>query len=295
MRGRSSTVTAAFVALAAVTLYATEAQGQKVRVAVLPLENNSTWHYWGGHLGAAASDELTTQLVKSGKFSVVERMQLEAVMAEQNLGQSGRVNPATAASLGEILGVQIVFVGSITQFSIETKSAGIGGIGGSYSEAESVLDIRAINTSTAEIMSVAEGEGKKRFGGINVNDISFEQSFDQGIAQEAPRPAIEDVVEELVNQVDDFASIAPPAGRGSVVGVRDGSVYIDRGENFGVTTGQRFDVYRVVDEIRDAQGNLLDMITEKVGVVEVNRVLSQSAVCTIVEGEAAEGDEVRGN
>jgi len=207
MRGRPSTVTATLLAVAAILLgNATEANGQKVRVAVLPLQNNSTWGYWGDNLGAAASDELTTQLVKSGKFSVIERQQIEAVMAEQNLGQSGRVNPATAAALGEILGVQVVFLGSITQFSIDTKRGGIGGIGASYSEAESVLDVRAVNTSTAEIMSVAEGSGKKRFGGVNVNNVSFQQSFDQGVAQEALRPAIEEVVEELVRQVEAFVT-----------------------------------------------------------------------------------------
>lgn len=296
MRGRPPTLAATMLSVGAILIgNATEVEGQKVRVAVLPLENNSTWTYWGDNLGAAASDELTTQLVRSGKYSVIERRQIEAVMAEQNLGQSGRVNPATAAALGEILGVQVVFVGSITQFSIETKRAGIGGIGGSYSEAESKLDIRAINTSTAEIMSVAEGTGKKRFGGINVNNVSFQQNFDQGVAQEALRPAIESVVEELVRQVDAFASVAPAAARGAVVGVRGESVYIDRGENFGVTVGQRFDVYRVVDEIRDSQGNLLDRVTEKVGVLEVTRVLSQSSTCRIVEGVAAEGDEVRGS
>jgi curli biogenesis system outer membrane secretion channel CsgG len=294
MRVRSITATlAAVLAMNAWTV--TEAQAQKVRVAVLPLENNSTFSYWGDNLGAAASDELTTQLVKSGKFSVIERRQIEAVLAEQGFGQSGRVNPATAAAIGEVLGVQVVFVGSITQFSIETKKAGIGGIGASYSEAQSMMDIRAVNTSTAEIMSVAEGSGKKRMGGLAVDNVSFQQSFDAGIAQEALRPAVEDVVKELVARVDEFASIAPVAAAATIVGVRNGSVYIDRGENFGVQPGQRFDVYRVVDEIRDAQGNLLDRITEKIGVIEVSRVLSQSAVCTIVEGEAAEGDEAKGS
>ena len=33
-----------------------------------------------------------------------------------------------------------------------------------------------------------------------------------------------------------------------------------------------------------------DSITDTVGVVEVTRVLGQSAVCTAIEGEAAEGD-----
>ncbi len=293
MRGRSVGVVVAVVA-GSLSL-AAAAEAQKVRVAVLPLQNNSTWHYWGGQLGEAASDELTTQLVKSGAFSVIERRQIEAILAEQGLGQSGRVNASTAAAIGEVLGVQIVFMGSITQFSVSTKRAGFGGIGASFTEAESILDVRAVNTSTAEILSVAEGSGKKRLGGVAVNDISFQQNYDAGLAQEALRPAIEDVVEELVKQVDDFASVAPVAARATIVGARDGSIYIDRGENFGVQVGQRFDVYRVVDEIRDANGNLLDRVTEKVGVIECGRVLSQSSVCTLVEGDAAEGDEARGS
>ena len=71
---------------------------------------------------------------------------------------------------------------------------------------------------------------------------------------------------------------------------QNGALYIDKGENFGVVVGQRYDVYRVVDEIRDASGTLLDTITEAVGIIEVSRVLAQSSVGTVVEGEAAEGD-----
>lgn len=269
------------------------AAAQKVRVAVLPLENNSAFRYWRGELGPAAADELVTQLVQAGEFSVVERQQIDAVLAEQNLGQSGRINPSTAAELGKILGVQIVLMGSITQFSINTKRAGIGGIGASYTEAEAMLDIRAVNTETAEIMSVAEGSGKKRLVGARVDDINFSETFDEGIAQEALRPAVEEVVEELVGQAQAFAAITPTAASGTIVGSRGGSVYLDRGANFGVAVGQRFNVYRVVDEITDPNGVVLDRITEQVGVVEVTRVLSQSSVARVVEGDAAEGDEIR--
>ncbi|MCZ6918383.1 MAG: hypothetical protein O7I93_16535 [Gemmatimonadetes bacterium] len=269
------------------------AGAQKVRIAVLGFENNSGWGAWGADLGKAATDELVTQLVRSGQFSVIERQQVEAILTEQDFGWQGRVNPATAAQFGEILGVQLVLLGSITQFSIGTKSAGIGPARVRFTEAETVLDVRVVNTSTAEIMSVAEGNGKKRVGGAAINNVNYEQTFDQGIAQEALRPAVEKVVRELVSQADDFASLAPVATAGNVVGTRDGSVYIDRGENFGVTVGQRFAVYRVVDEITDSHGNVLDRVTEKVGVVEVSRVLSQSSICVVVEGEASEGDMVK--
>ena len=271
-----------------------EEEGQtenKIRVAVMNFENNSTWSYWGDNLGHAAADELVTQLFRTGSFSLVERAQLEAVLAEQNLGQSGLVNPNQAAEIGRLLGVQLILTGSITKFSIDTKGGGFGGFGVEYSEAESNLDIRLVNTNTAEIMFADDGEGTVRLGGIRVKSVNFRQDFDAGLAQEALRPAVEDVVKKIAEQADVFASIQTPVALAQVVGAsEDGSFYIDKGENSGVVVGQRYQVHRVIDEIRDSSGNLLDTITDTVGMLEVTRVLGQSSISTVVEGEAAEGD-----
>jgi len=266
----------------------------KVRVAVMNFENNSTWSYWGDNLGAAAADELTTQLFRSGKFSVIERAQIDAILAEQDLGASGAVTSDTAAQLGQLLGVQLILTGSITQFSIERVSGRFGRLGGSYSRAETMLDIRMVNTTTGEILMAEEGQGQKRFGGGFFRGAGAEREFDTGIAQESLRPAVEEVVGKIVAQADQVASLKLVVPAGEIVGVREGSFYINRGDNFGVQAGQRYDVYRVIDEITDANGKVLDRITEKVGTLEVTRVLSQSAICSLVEGEAAEGDTVQG-
>lgn len=270
------------------------AQDDKVRIAVLNFENNSTWHYWGDNLGKAAADELVTQLFRTDRFRVIERSQLESILQEQNLGQSGRVDASTAAQIGQVLGVQAILTGSITQFSIERISGGFAGIGGSYSRAESMIDVRLIDTNTAEILLADEGQGEKRMGGGFFRGAGAEREFDAGAAQEALRPAIEEIAVKIVDQYDRLAAIQPPTPPGAVVGANEGQIYIDRGDNYGVQVGDRFEVFRVVDEITDAQGNVLDRITEKVGVVEVTRVLSQSSVCRIVEGEAAEGDAIQG-
>ncbi|TFH28552.1 MAG: hypothetical protein E4H00_08585 [Myxococcales bacterium] len=269
------------------------AQDAKVRVAIMNFENNSTWSWWGDNLGHAAADELTTQLVQTGKFTVVERTQLDSILAEQNLGASGRVTGASAAKIGELLGVQLIFTGSITQFSIEQTSVGFRGIGGSYSNAESKLDVRLINTTTGEIMMAAEGQGNKRMGGGYFKGASAERTFDQGAAQEALRPAVETVVAEVAAKADQFASLKPPTPESQIVGARDGNFYLNRGEAAGIKVGQRFDVQRVIDEIKDANGAVLDRVIQKVGVVEVTQVLSQSAICKVVEGEAAVNDSVK--
>lgn len=269
------------------------AQGAKPRIAVIGFSNNSAFTYWGDNLGGAAADELTTQLVKSGAFTVVERSQVNAILEEQHFGLSGAVDAATAAEVGKILGVQAVLMGSITQFSVDRKSAGLGSVRVTYTEAESRMDVRLVSTTTAEILAVAEGHGKKRMGGVGWENFDFEREFDEGLAQEALRPAVENAVEAIVGEADAVAALAPVAAPGEVVGSpEEGVVYIDKGEADGIEVGQRFEVLRVVDEIRDSAGNVLDQVTAKVGIIQVTRVLSQSSICSVVEGEAREGDKI---
>ncbi len=265
----------------------------KVRVAVMNFENNSTWSYWGDNLGAAAADELATQLVQTGKYTVIERRELAAILAEQNLGASGAVTAATAAKVGKLLGVQLMLTGSITQFSIQRTSVGMRGIGGTYSNAESKVDARLVNTETGEVLVVAVGQGNKRMGGGYFHGVGAERTFDQGAAQEALRPAVEQVVLKLSQQTASLQSLTPAAPEGQIVSTRGGMYYINRGQNAGVVVGQKFNVNHVVDEIKDADGRLLDKVIEQTGVLEVTQVLSQSAVCKLVSGKAAVNDTVK--
>lgn len=265
----------------------------KIRIAVSNFENNSTWSWWGDNLGRAAADELATQLVQTGKYTVIERAQLDAILQEQNLGASGAVTSATAAKVGKLLGVQLLLTGSITAFSIKRTSIGMRGIGGSYSNAESKIDARLVNTDTGEVMIVAVGQGNKRMGGGYFKGMSAEQTFDQGAAQEALRPAVEQVVVKLAEQTASLQSMTPAAPEGQIVSTRAGSYYINRGAGAGVKVGQKFNVHHVVDEIKDADGRLLDKVIEQTGVLEVTQVLANSAVCKLVSGKAAVNDAVK--
>lgn len=278
----------------AVTPVGAAAQDERVRVAVVDFANNSTFTFWGPRLGEAAANQLAGALLRSGEFTVIERSQLDAVLAEQSLGQTGGITRETATKLGELLGVQAILTGAVTQFSIENNKIGIGPASIQVTEAESILDARLVDTNTGEILLAVEGSGKKRLGNASVEDVGIEQDFDAGVAQEALRPAVDDAVAKILESKESLASLGPPpAPPGMVVGLNDASIYIDRGQEHGVEAGQRYEVFRVKDEIRSAEGELLDRITEKVGVLEVTRVLSKSSVCRLVEGDALDGDEIR--
>lgn len=79
------------------------------RVAVLPFEPR------GSSLSAFYTDWFTTELVKTQKFEVIERAQLDKVLSEQALSKEGTLNRDTLIKIGQVLGVDAMFFGSATR------------------------------------------------------------------------------------------------------------------------------------------------------------------------------------
>src|SRR3954462_786744 len=125
---RVSTLALCAVALLALVLVpllsaAPKGGGDKPRIAVLEFKNkaDNQWWYHGG--AAAAQDVFVTERVKSGKFRVVEREQLQALMEEKHLSLSGDVDPSTAVKIGKLLGVNYLLTGSVTEYGAEETGA----------------------------------------------------------------------------------------------------------------------------------------------------------------------------
>src|SRR5687768_3582418 len=114
---------ALLLAVAAVSAAPLAAAGDKPRIAVLEFKNkaDNQWWYSGG--AEAAQDVFVTELVKSGKFRVVEREQLAALMQEKNLALSGDLDPATAVRAGKLLGVHYLLTGAVTEYGAQQTSA----------------------------------------------------------------------------------------------------------------------------------------------------------------------------
>jgi curli biogenesis system outer membrane secretion channel CsgG len=108
------------VLLFSIQIFAGDLQGLKKRIAVVDFEDRSGW---GHNIGTGLADMLVTELVKSGDFMVVERQELSKILEEQGLGMSGVVTPQSAAQVGQVLGVELMVMGSVTEFG-EKKSGG---------------------------------------------------------------------------------------------------------------------------------------------------------------------------
>src|SRR5688572_24500284 len=157
-----------------------QAQGRKKRVAVMDFEYGTVRSYVAGlfgtdvDVGKGMADLIVKHLVRDGSYTVLERKMLDKILAEQNFSTSDRANPASAAQIGRLLGLDAMIVGSITQFGAEDKNVKVGGGGGGWggfgvggfsrknSKAIVTMDARIVDIDTAEILAVADGKGESK-------------------------------------------------------------------------------------------------------------------------------------
>ena len=172
------------------------AASKKPRIAVLEFKNkaDNQWWYRGG--AQAAQDVFVTELVKSGKFRVIDREQLANLMREKNLSLSGDVDPATAVRAGKLLGVQYFLTGAVTEYG-STKKGGSGfGISVGKKKFVAAMNARDIDTETGEILwadeaSAEESTAKVRVFGVG-GGVDDERMFDKVM-----KPVIGDLVASI--------------------------------------------------------------------------------------------------
>lgn len=287
----------------AVVLFSSAASAQlKKRVAVFNFENKSTqgWHWWsGGSPGDGMADMLTTELVKSGKYIVIERQEITKILEEQNLGQSGRVTPQSAAEVGKLLGVELAIVGAVTEFGASKggtsgRVKGIG-VGVSKTKATVAIDVRFINTTTGEILAAENVRKDKSKGGLSLSTPKFgfnnRNDFDNSLAGKATREAIDAIMEMIDSQMQQMP------WEGKIIMVQGGTIYIKPGSDAGVQVGDVFTVYAPGKELIDPDTGLsLGSEEQKVGTISVSSMVSggKAAKAAIKMGSGfKKGDLVR--
>ena len=66
-------------------------------------------------------NELTAAMVKTGRFEVLERQQLQKILKEQDLGMSGRISDDTVASVGHLIGSAAIIIGMVVHRDFDEK------------------------------------------------------------------------------------------------------------------------------------------------------------------------------
>ncbi len=317
------------LAIAAGLLFALAAGSQaqqKKRIAVMNFDYATVQSYvqslFGSNqdVGAGIADLLVDKLVADGAYSVIERKALDKILAEQNFSNSDRADPASAAKIGRVLGVDAILVGSITQFGRDDKKTNVGGLGremdkygiGGFSRKKSTavvgITARLVNTSTAEILASTSQKGESTRSGVGVlgeggswggaagGALDMRSSnFASTILGEATSKAVNAVAAEM-----DAKAASLPTQKVVVSALvadaePDGTVIINVGSAGGIKVGDQLQIHRKIKDIKDpVTGRVIDTLENPIGALVITSVNERSATGKFTGSSPAKvGDAVR--
>jgi curli biogenesis system outer membrane secretion channel CsgG len=178
-------------------------QTDRVRIAVLPFQLGFTSPSWAQQwdISLGVTEMVEEALFATGRYRLVERRALDAVLREQGIGQTGAVDERTAARIGRVLGVQVLVAGTVNQFELR----GAGGIalpvvGIALYQAQVQLTARVIDTTSGEILGIARGQGRAEgmmavavFQGLTFGGAEFQKT----VLGRALNQAVQDLVAKL--------------------------------------------------------------------------------------------------
>jgi curli biogenesis system outer membrane secretion channel CsgG len=157
-------------------------------------------------LGSGVADIFVTEAFRSNQFRITERAQLDKVLLEQDLATSGRIDPGTAAEVGQITGAELIVVGSVTEFGVTTTGGGgkvLGIFGGSAETvtASIAVDIRVVDAKSAEILAIGVGRDSQSQTNVQIDILNVIRGLQAGqsgttIVDIAVRNAIRKAINE---------------------------------------------------------------------------------------------------
>ena len=128
------------------------------RIGLMDLKNTTAFNV-NSELERNIEDMIITELVNTGRFDVVERTQLQAMLKEQKLAASGVVDASTGAQLGEVNGVQYLLYINLTNVSTSKSKSGFAGIAISQSCVNVNITARVVNAVTGSIVIASNSSG----------------------------------------------------------------------------------------------------------------------------------------
>ncbi|MFZ0448316.1 MAG: CsgG/HfaB family protein [Desulfatiglandaceae bacterium] len=120
-------------------------------------------------------DMLTTTMVQSKRYRVLERQNLGSLQQEMALSSSGYTDKS-GVKKGHIKGADLLIMGAITGWEPGTSGGGgglgggvlgkasalFGAIGGAFKKSSMAMDIRIVDTHTSEVLAATRVEGEAK-------------------------------------------------------------------------------------------------------------------------------------
>ena len=226
-------------------------------------------------MGKQAMDILSTKLVQSGKFIMLERSDLEFLERERNFDQS-TINMIPADYL---------IIGSITDFGRRTTGR-VGVFSRTQRQsANSKVNIRLVDVKTGQIVYGETGEGEAFSEAGTVLGAGSQAGYDSTLNDKAIDAAISKLVANIMN------NLLNNPWKSYLLSENDNMWIMAGGEAQGIQVGDTFNVMLRGETVINPQTNLpIELPGKKVALLRVlqmagDNVQSEVSICELIDGQ----------
>lgn len=301
--------TAAAILLFGIILPMAHAQRQR-RVAVLNFDVSNDARLQAqrnnihSDLGRIMADLMISQLVNGGRVTVIERDKLDQIIKEQNLENSDRNDPQSAAKIGKLLGIDDVVIGAVTGFTIEQKGShgntgihlgsriGVPSLNQQSVTVTAATTARIVDVNTGAIIASADGAGQsvRKSSGVSLsgyNGGSYSTS-DKDFANSLVGEATTKAVVQAAVLLDASPALSAPiaaaprtAYEGEVADVSGNTLILTVGSGRGARVGDTVEISRPGRVIKNPDtGAVLRVVSDHLGEGKITEVDASSATVT---------------
>ena len=282
------------------------AQEDQQRIAIFKFNSSNriqNWwsiYDWGHNFdpGEAISAALTSKMGNSPKFILIERENIDKVLAEQINGATGLISPETAAEQGKLLGAKYIVLGTVTEFNLTDLGsqggirAPISGFGfGMRAKANKKVRVsceaKVVDTTTGAIVYTASSREDVSVGDGGMG-VAYRGYGASGKGGELPSSALGNgiykVAENIAKQLNEgeFKKIAAMAPiEGYVIAVDGNTVFLNLTSADKVVKNMKFKI-SMKGKVTDPVTGQVKQITKTVGEVKVIDVTNETTECEII-------------
>lgn len=205
-------------------------------------------------MGKQALDILSSKLAASEKFILLERSDLETLLAECQKGEN----------VASTIGADYMILGSLTEFG--RKNTGKNGVFSNTltQSVEAGVSIRIVDVSTGLIIYSDEAKGFAEVSSKQTMGIGGQQSFDGTLSDKAISEAIGQLVENIINKCTD------KPWRTYFLSYDEDGVLVAGGASQGLSNGDSFAIMTAGKKVKNPQtGVTIELPGKKVGTVTV--------------------------
>ena len=260
-----------------------EQTGLKRKVAVARFTNET--RYGQGffvdenqdRIGKQALDILSSKLLLTEKFILLERADLDKIQEELSMeGLQPLQNKA-----------DYLIVGSITEFGRkEVSDVGI------FSRVKkqvafAKVHVRLVEVATGQILYSEEGEGEAFSEAGTVLGVGAKAGYDSTLNDKVLESAITDLASNIIENLLD------KPWKAYILGYEEDSFIISGGKSQNIKKGNEFNIMAKGKEINNPQTNMkITLPGKKIGTLQVSEVLGDTvdnevSLCSLIEGDLA--------